>query len=99
MTIKIKKTYKYIKYLFGAYALYSLVGGFMKSGNTDGQDISPETIHYGTTIENVYADVPIFGDGGGTPGGSGGGDGSGSGSGDGSGSGSGGCDGGGSSCS
>lgn len=70
----------------------------MKSGNTDGPNISPEAIHYGTAIENVYADVPVLGDGA-APGGSGGGDGSGSGSGDGSGSGSGGCDGGGSSCS
>lgn len=68
MTVKIKKTYKYFKYLFGAYALYAVIGGFMKPNNSDNQVLGPLDTLYSSPIESVHADVPAgpagFGDGG-----------------------------------
>lgn len=64
MTVKIKKTYKYIKYLFGTYAFFALIGGFIKINNEkqepDNHTGPIESIY---TVEKVYADIPYTGDG------------------------------------
>ncbi len=53
MTVRVKKTYKYLKYLFGAYALYIFVGGVIQNqSNPNKGDISLPS-----PIETVYADV------------------------------------------
>lgn len=62
MTVKIKKTFKYLKYLFGAYALYLFVGGVIQNQlNPNSGDVALP----GNPIETVYADgaPPVFGDG------------------------------------